>query len=311
MGLWRAAPRESHAVRAGRATGAETELVCASNAALRGDARKADSLRLEASARGPARRRGRSPTAATPWGRNALGSQRSGVATPRGHNALTAGRAPGAQAEGARDAEARARAAAEERLAGARADVADARALAEAGGARAQALEEELVAVQEQAAQAEGDLRAQLVAEVLGRAADVAALNQALTDVREAARASVERVFAQRKAHRLLLLAARSRSALYVHDPGFETLVANEVAALKGASADEVFALTEQYTRGGRDRDDDVATPLDAPAASPDRQFAALKSPAGTPPPPPPPRTNRTRRVPHPVLIGHAIHQRR
>ena len=24
------------------------------------------------------------------------------------------------------------------------------------------------------------------------------------------------------------------------------------------------------------------------------------------PPPPPPPRTNRTRRVPHPVLIGHA-----
>ena len=132
--------------------------------------------------------------------------------------------------------------------------------------------------MQEQAAQVEGDLRAQLVAEVLGREADVAALNQALTDVREAARASVERVFAQRKARRLLLLAARARSALYVHDPGFETFVANEVAALKGASADEVFALTEQYTRGGRDRDDDVATPLDAPAASSDRQLAAMKS---------------------------------
>ena len=31
-----------------------------------------------------------------------------------------------------------------------------------------------------------------------------------------------------------------------------------------------------------------------------------LAAPPPPPPPPPPPRTNRTRRVPHPVLIGHA-----
>ena len=36
------------------------------------------------------------------------------------------------------------------------------------------------------------------------------------------------------------------------------------------------------------------------------RTMAAIPQGASGPPPPPPPRTNRTRRVPHPVLIGHA-----
>jgi hypothetical protein len=44
-----------------------------------------------------------------------------------------------------------------------------------------------------------------------------------------------------------------------------------------------------------------VAIPAAAPAASADRMAAQL-----VPPPPPPPRTKWTRRVPHPVLIGHA-----